>query len=117
DRGHAGAIHLAVDLLREILVGRVREDASAAAPQRARRHAGTRAPGALLARGLARRVANFAARLLLASARAAVGVVRDHDLVDQRLVEGAAEEGLGSGHRRLRFALLVDDLEFHYFFP
>jgi hypothetical protein len=62
-------------------------------------------------------VANLGARLLLARALAAVGVVRDHDLVDQRLVVLAPEEGLGGVDRLLRLARRVDDLEFQYLAP
>ena len=39
-------------------------------------------------------------------------VCRDH-LVHERLVVGAAERGIRSGHRRGRLALIVDELEFH----
>src|SRR5205814_1269640 len=117
DRRHAGAIHLAVHFLREVLVGRIGEDLPAAAPQRARRHARARAPRALLAPGLARRVAHFAARLLLARAGAAVRVIRDHHLVHERFVVRAAEEGVGGSDRRLGLALVVDDLELHHLPP
>ena len=40
------------------------------------------------------------ARLLRARALAAVGLVGDDDLVDERLVVVAAEQGLGGGDRR-----------------
>ena len=72
--------------------GRVREDLAAAAPQRAGGHAGARAAGALLAPRLLGRVAHFAAVLLLARAEARVRRVGDDELVDQRLVEVAAEQ-------------------------
>src|SRR6185436_13199834 len=109
DRSHARAVHLAVELLGEVLVGLVREDAPAAAPQGARRHARTRAPGALLAPRLAGGVADFAAGLLLARALAAVGAVRHDDLVHEGLVVFTPEQGLRGVDRLLRLALLVDD--------
>src|SRR5262249_35292417 len=75
------------------------------------------AAGALLAPGLAGGVAHFAARLLLARALAAVRGVRDDDLVHERFVEVAAEELVGRLNALLGFALVVDDLEFHYLAP
>src|SRR5258708_1966781 len=117
DGSHPRAVHLAIHLLVEVLVGLVGEGASAATPERRRRHAGARAAGALLAPRLLGRVAHLAARLLRARALAAVRLVGDDDLVHQRLVVRASEEGLGSVDRLLRLALLVDDLEFHYLAP
>src|SRR3954466_12251891 len=94
NRAQAGAVPLAVHLLREVLVGRVREDLAATAPQRARGHAGARAAGALLPPGLLGRVIDRAAILLRAGRQARVRLVGDHQLVHQRLVEFATEDGV-----------------------
>ena len=114
DRAHAGAIHLAIQLLREVLVGQIRENLAASAPQRARDVPGAGAARALLAPGLLVRVADIAAPLLRARAAAGVGLVgRDH-LVHQRFVVLAPEQRVGGGHRRRALPLLVDELELHY---
>src|SRR5690606_1324469 len=53
DRADTGAIHLLVDLVREVLFGRARESAATPTPQRRGSHTGTCAAGALLAPRLA----------------------------------------------------------------
>src|SRR6185436_10042433 len=112
DRGHAGAVHLAVHFLAEVLVGRVGEDLAAAAPQRARGHPGARASGALLPPRLLGGVVHRAAVLLRARADARVRLVRDHELVHQRLVEVAREDVVGRLHGA-GGAVAADHLEFH----
>src|SRR5690606_37850492 len=82
DRAYARPVHLLVQLVAEVLVRRARERPAAAAPQRARGHAGARAPGALLAPRLLGRMPDLAAGLLLAVAAAGVRLVGDDHLVN-----------------------------------
>src|SRR5262249_29351822 len=117
DRRHARAIHLAIDLLREVFVGRVGEDLAAAAPQRAVGLTGARPSGALLLPRLLVRLVHLAARLLRAIAAARVCLERDDDLMDQRLVVFAAEELVGGRERRRGLAGIVDELQVHAHSP
>src|SRR5204863_9296951 len=80
DGGHAGAVHLLVDLLREVLVRAVRKDPTASAPQRRRGHAGARAAGALLPPRLLGRVLDLGAVELGTGALAGVRLEGDDDL-------------------------------------
>src|SRR5207237_26870 len=86
DRSHAGAIHLAIELLRKIFVGRVREDLAAATPQGAVRLAGTGAARTLLPPRFLVAPVDVAATLLRPVPGARVRLVGGDDLVDQRLV-------------------------------
>src|SRR5207247_606376 len=113
DRAHAGAIHLAIHLLREVLVGQIRENLAASAPQWARDVPGAGATGALLAPRFLVRMANVAAPLLRAGAAAGVGLVgRDH-LVHQRLVVLTPAQRVGGRDRRRPLPLRADELELH----
>src|SRR5262249_59318217 len=103
----SGTEHLAVHLVREVLVGRTGEDLAAAAPQRAVRLTGARSPGAFLRPRLLVRLIDLAASLLRTRAAARVGLVSDHDLVDQRLVVLAAEQRVGRRQSGGRVARLV----------
>jgi hypothetical protein len=113
DGRHAGAVHLLVDLVREVLVGPVREDAATATPQRRGGHAGARAAGALLAERLLRGVLDLAAVELGTGALARVGLEGDDDLVHQRFVVVAREHGVGRVDLRGGLALFVQEFELH----
>src|SRR5690606_38936559 len=107
DRRHRRAVHLAVHLLGEAArLGR--EGHAAADEDRGRQGAMTRAAALLLLRLLGG-AAHFRARLLRLGAGTAGVAVRDHDLVDQVLVELAAEHDVR--HRDLVAA--TGDREFH----
>ena len=102
DRADTCAIHLLVHFVGEVLVRRVREDATTAAPQWRGRHTGTSAARTFLTPWLLGRVVNFFTIFLLAVAATCVGSVGDDDLVDQGFVVVAAENGIGgSDVRRL----------------
>src|SRR5207247_290914 len=81
DRAEPRAVHLAVHFVREVLVRRIWKNLAAAAPQRARGHAGAGAAGAFLPPRLLGGVVDRAAILLRARAKARVCLERDHDLV------------------------------------
>src|SRR6185295_13289191 len=117
DRRHAGAIHLLVHLLGEVLVGAVREDPAASAPQRRRGHAGAGAAGALLAPRLLGGVLDHGAVELGAGAQARVGLEGDDDLVHQRLVVVAREDRVGRLDLGGRLALVVEKVDLHQFAP
>src|SRR5207302_9801912 len=112
NRAEPRAVHLAVHLVREVLVGRIRKNLAAAAPQRARGHAGAGTARAFLPPWFLGGVIDRAAILLRARAKTRVCLERHHDLVHQRLVEVAREqrvgrvEGAGS-------AFVVHHFEFH----
>src|SRR5690606_39209779 len=94
DRGHGGAIHLAVDLLRE--ASRLgREGHAAADEDRGRQRAMTRT-AALLLLGLLGGAAHFSAGLLRLGARATGVAVGNDDLVDQVFAELTAEDRVGN---------------------
>src|SRR5690606_10291475 len=95
DRAQTGAIHLLVDLLREVLFRRVGEHATTPTPQRGRGHAGAGAARALLAPRLLGGMLDRAAILLGAVAATGIGLVGHDDLVYQRFVELATEDGIG----------------------
>src|SRR6185503_3084850 len=114
DRRHAGAVHLAVHLVGEVLVRRVREDLAAAALQRVRGHAGARAAGAFLPPRLLGRVVHSAAILLGARADARVRLERDYNLVYERFVVIAPEHGVIRVQRAAAAAaILAYEFEFH----
>src|SRR4029077_3759770 len=102
DRRDARAIHLAVDLLREILVRQAREDLAAAAPQRVVGLARARAARALLRPRLLVRLVDVGTALLLARAAPGIRLVGRDELVDQRLVVVAAEQRVRARDRRGR---------------
>src|SRR5690606_19818861 len=107
DRGDRGAVHLAVDLLRE--AARLGRERHAAADEDRRGQRAVTGAAALLALGLLGGAADFRARLLRLGAGAArVAVGNDH-LVDQVFAELAAEDGVGN--RQRLFA--VADGKFH----
>ncbi len=83
DGAQTCAVHLLVDLVREVFFRRVREDATTAAPQRARRHTGTSAARTLLTPRLLGGVLDVRAILLGAVTAARVRLVRNDDLVNQ----------------------------------
>jgi hypothetical protein len=94
---HRTAIHLAVDLLREVT--RLGSERTATThPDRAADGAGTRLTGALLAPRLDAAAAHLGLGLLrLRAGTASIAISRD-DLVNQRLVEGARKRGVGGIH-------------------
>src|SRR3546814_4757676 len=101
DRRDRGAVHLAVDLLRETArLGRERH--AAADEDRGRQRAMTRTAALLLLRLLGG-AADFRARLLRLGAGTARVAVGNDNLVDQVLAEFAAEHGVGN--RQLLFAI------------
>src|SRR3546814_7131259 len=107
DRRDRGAVHLAVDLLREAArLGRERH--AAADEDRGRQRAMTRTAALLLLRLLGG-AADFRARLLRLGAGTARVAVGNDNLVDQVLAEFAAEHGVGN--RQLLFA--ISDGKFH----
>src|SRR5690606_16592686 len=94
DRAERAAVHLAVDLLREIARPR-RERPAAADPDRAPRRAVTGSPGAFLAPRLRVTAADLGPVLLGLGAGARAGQIGHDDLVDERLVERCRERGVG----------------------
>jgi hypothetical protein len=58
-------------------------------------------------------VTDFRTILLLAVARARVGLIGHNDLMNKRLVELAPKEDIGGLQLRRLLTLLVDYLEFH----
>src|SRR5471030_919812 len=113
DRADTCAIHLFVHFVGEVLVRRVREDATTAAPQWRRRHTGTSAARTFLTPRLLGRVVNFFTVFLLAVTAACVGLIGHDDLVDQRFVVVTTENGIGGGDVRGGLTLRVQELEFH----
>ncbi len=107
-RAHRAAVHLAVDLLRE--VARPRGEGSAAAdPDRAanRAHAGT--TRALLLPRLLAAAAHVGAILLGLRAGTRAGQMGRHDLMHERLVERGTERRI----RELERAFTTLDFDFH----
>src|SRR6185369_13954597 len=117
DGRHAGAVHLLVDLLGEVLVRAVRENPAASAPQRRRGHTGTGTARSLLLERLLGRVMDLLAVLLGPRALAGIGLEGDDDLVHQVFVVFTAEHGFGRVVLRRGLALLVQEFELHYFAP
>src|SRR5690606_14848971 len=111
-RPDARAIHLLVDLLAEVFFRRVGERATTPTPQRRRGHTGARAAGTLLAPGLLGAVLDFGAVFLGAVATACVGLVGHDDLVNQRFVEVATEDGVRRAESS-GLTLVVQELEIH----
>src|SRR5688572_2806813 len=99
--------------MREILVGRIRKGSTAAAPDRARGHSSASAPRSLLAPRLARRVLDRCSVFLRARALPRVGLVRDNNLMHQRLVVLATENGFGRRRRSGVLALGIEHFQFH----
>src|SRR5690606_20555491 len=93
DRAHGAAVHLPVHFL-VVASGRGREHLAAAAEQGAANGAGTGPPGALLAPGLPVAAGHRGAVLLRAGTGTRRRQVRDHYLVDQRLLEIDTEHGV-----------------------
>src|SRR5690606_9285881 len=108
DGSNTGAIHLAVDLLAEILFRSVREDATAATPQRAGGHTGTGVTRTLLLERLLGAVMHFGTGQLLAVAGAGIRLVSNNQLMNQRLVVLARKQRVGSTHGRRRLAIVID---------
>src|SRR5690606_6922052 len=96
DRPNTGAIHLLVDLVREVLFGRARECTTASTPQRRGSHTSACTTGALLAPGLAGGMLDGCTILLCTVAATGIGLEGNDDLVHQRFVELAAEHGVRS---------------------
>ena len=108
NRRDTGAVHLAVDLLGEVLVRRVREDPTTATPQRRGSHTGTSTARTLLAERLLGAVMDFGTGQLGAVTGAAVGLIGNDDLMHQRFVEVATEQGIGCSNGRCLLALIID---------
>src|SRR5690606_22972216 len=108
DRADCAAVHLAVDLLAVVTRDR-RERRAAAAPDRAADRTRARAATALLLPRLRTTATDHRACLLRLGPCAASRHVRGHDLVNERLIEVAAERGLGDRHRPFR----ILQLKFH----
>ena len=98
---NASAVHFFVDLVAEVLVGRIGEDLATATPQGAGSAAHTGATRAFLAPGLAGGFVDFGPVFLLAIATASIGLIGDNHLVNQGLVEIPVEDDVcglnGSG--------------------
>src|SRR3546814_2496261 len=108
-----GAIHFLVDLLAEILVGRIWERAATPTPDWRGCHAGAGTPRAFLTPGLFGRMLDIIAALLGAIAAAGIGLECNHDLVHERFVEVAAKYGIRRGNGGGGLALIIQELEFH----
>src|SRR5450631_4479579 len=113
DRRDPGAEHLPVHLLGEVLVGRTRENLAAAAPQRTVGLSRAGASGAFLRPRLLVRLVDVGTAFLRAVTAARVGLVRRHELMDQRFVIFASEQRVRCGDRRRRLAAVVDELQIH----
>src|SRR5690606_1084979 len=105
------------DLLREVLVRAVREDAATPTPQRRGRHTRAGAAGALLAPRLLRAVLDHGAVELGTGALACIRLERDDDLVNQRLVVVTREHGVRRVDLRGGLTLFVEELELHHWAP
>src|SRR5690606_14031089 len=108
-----GAIHFLVDLLREVLVGRIRERTAASTPDGRGSHTGASTARAFLAPWLLGAVLDGIAAFLGAIAAAGISLERDNDLMHQRFVEVATENGIGCGNRSGGLTLVIQELEFH----
>jgi len=117
DGGHAGTVHLLVDLLGEVLVGHVREDPTASAPQRRGSHTGASAAGALLTERLLGGVLDLLTVFLSTGALAGIGLEGHHHLVHQGLVVFAAEHGVRHVHLGGGQTLFVEEIDLHQFAP
>src|SRR5690606_978655 len=113
DRAQTGTIHFLVDLLREVLVGRIRECTATSTPDGRGSHTRTGAAGAFLAPWLLGAVLDSIATLLGTVAAAGIGLESNNDLVHKRFVEVATENGVGCGYRSGRLTLVIQELEFH----
>src|SRR5450830_325794 len=113
DRADTSAVHLLVHFVGEVLVRRVREDATTAAPQWRRRHTSTSTAGTFLAPWLLGRVVDFFTVFLFTVAAACIGLVSNDDLVDQGFIVVTAEDGIGGSNVRGGLTLSVQELEFH----
>src|SRR5690606_22840871 len=96
DRGHRGAVHLAVDLLRE--AARLGREGHATTDEDRSGQGAVTCTATLLLLRLLGGAGDFRAGLLRLGAGTAGIAVRDHDLVDQVLAELAAEDLVGYRH-------------------
>ena len=117
DGSHTGAVHLLVDLLGEVLVGHIREYATASAPQWRGSHTGTGAARSLLLERLLGRVLDLLAVFLGTCALTGIGLESDHDLVHQIFVVCATKHGLRGFVFRSSLALVIQEFELHQFAP
>src|SRR5690606_10954814 len=107
-RAHRAAVHLAIDLLREI--ARLRsKSATAAHPNRTADRAYARLAGALLTPRFRAAAAHFGFRLLRLRARTTGRAIRSHDLVYERFVEFTRKRRIGHLDV-LRLRTLADQL-------
>src|SRR5690606_8539795 len=113
DRTNTSAIHLLVDLLGEVLVGRAGERTATPTPQRRGSHTCTCTARTLLAPRLAGGVLDFSTVLLSTVATTGIGLEGHYDLMHQRFVELATEHGVRSGNGGSGLTLIIQELEFH----
>src|SRR5690606_30702215 len=111
NRTDTGAIHLLVDLVREVLFGRTWESTTAPTPQWGGRHTGAGAARTLLTPRLAGGVLDGCAVLLGTVATTGIGLESDDNLVYQRFVELATEHGVGCGNGGSGLTLVIQELE------